>query len=405
MKESAIKNVIIINDFAYINGGAGKVALSTALELANYYKVYLLTAVEPIADFLKTSSVNVICLGQKDILNDDNRLRAVFQGLWNRKAYKTLVQLLKQLPDHNTVIHYHGWTKSLSPSLLSATSRFNHKVVFTLHDYFLCCPNGGFFNYKKKKICDIKAGSINCLICNCDVRSYPQKVYRYLRHLIQRYYYKKLQSHSIIYISQLNKSASEPYLSREGITWHYLKNPIDLNRQSVTNIENNDTYLYIGRLSSEKGVDMFCRAINDLGLKGRVLGDGYLLKTLKEKYPKIEFCGWKDGQEKESIIHQAKALIFPSLWYEGAPLTIHEIQSYGIPCIVPDRCAAAETVIDNQTGFIFTIGDLQSLKNAILRCQSADLRTIQKQILSSFNPSDYSMTTHIRNLIEIYKSL
>ena len=118
-------------------------------------------------------------------------------------------------------------------------------------------------------------------------------------------------------------------------------------------IEKNDAYLFIARLSREKGAELFCQALTDLNLKGYVLGDGELMKELKEKYPKIVFCGWVDGEEKEKFILKGKGLIFPSLWYEGSPLTILEMISCGITCFVPYNCDASEDFKYGVTGFVF----------------------------------------------------
>ena len=98
-------------------------------------------------------------------------------------------------------------------------------------------------------------------------------------------------------------------------------------------------------------------------------------------------------------------LVFPSLWYEGSPLTILEMMTYGIPCIVPDRCAASEDVEDGKTGYIFKTGDLASLEEAILRYEEADIATMQRNIISTFNSAECSPETHTTNLLHIYESI
>ena len=55
-----------------------------------------------------------------------------------------------------------------------------------------------------------------------------------------------------------------------------INNPIETKfTTEYVSIEKNETYLFIARLSLEKGLDLFCDAISQLGLKGCVLGDGY----------------------------------------------------------------------------------------------------------------------------------
>lgn len=401
-----LKNIIIINDSAHITGGAGKVAFLSAEGLVKKgLHVILFTAVAPIDPKLLDMGVEVICLEQYDILSDPNRLRAIQQGLWNIQAKSKLESILEKYSPENTIVHFHAWIKALSPSLLATTAKYKYKVVITLHDYFLFCPNGGLFNYQTKQICDLKAASLKCLLNNCDARSYPQKIWRYLRHIVQSISFCKNENISIILISALNRQLAEPYLAHKVKYWFDLKNPIELNKADIVDISKNNIYLFIGRLSAEKGVDLFCRAITELGLKGCVLGDGYLKEKLENEYPNIDFTGWVSGKQKEEWIKKGKALIFTSLWYEGAPLTIIEMKSYGIPCIVPDRCAASEEIIDGKTGYIFQSGSLESLKECISKYEHTDVLEFQKDILKNFDSQVYSLDSHTKSLVSIYNTV
>ena len=104
-------------------------------------------------------------------------------------------------------------------------------------------------------------------------------------------------------------------------------------------------------------------------------------------------------------MRKAKALIFPSYWRETYGLAVAEARSYGIPCIVPDKCAASEQVVDGKTGYIFKTGDLASLKEAVLKYEHTDLKQMQKNLIESFHPEELSMETHVKKLIEIYNDI
>ena len=401
-----LKNVVIINDFAFINCGAGKVALTSAKALSKEgYNVTLFTAMLPIDTSLERSGVNVVCLNQKDILSNSNRLQAICQGLWNKKAEDKFAELLASLDYKETIIHFHGWTKALSASLWKVTALSKFKVIVTLHDYFTFCPNGGLFDYHKLQICNKKPSSASCYLCNCDSRSYSQKIWRDVRQLLQWYWLKRNKNISFISISEINEKVSKPCLEKISKKWFRLQNPIEINRKEPIDISKNKAYLFVARLSAEKGVEMFCQAMSELNLNGIVLGDGYLKDILSKKYPQVLFTGWVTGKEKEKFIRKGKALVFPSLWYEGAPLTIVEMQSYGLPCIVPNMCAASEEVIDNETGFVFDSGNISSLKEAILKFEKCDENIMQKKILKNFCAEKYSVQRHIENLIQIYQEI
>lgn len=401
-----VKNVIILNDFAYADGGASKVALTSANLLANSnINVIFLCAVKN-GDFSELSdSVKVVCLEQFDILHNPNRLKAILQGLWNKKANKCLSSLLKMYSPLDTVVHVHTWTKALSPAIWKVLSLSSFNVLVTTHDYFLCCPNGGLYNYRKRKICGLKPLGINCFFCNCDSRSYIQKIWRYSRQVIQNYWLYRNTKLWILPISYTTQILNEKLFYGKVKGRFLLNNPVELNKCQPVEIKQEKAYLYVGRISLEKGVDLFCTAITSLHKKAIVIGDGYLKAELEEKYPNIQFVGWLTGYQKEQYVRKGKALVFPSLWYEGAPLTIQEMKSYGIPCIVPDRCAASEQIEDGKTGYIFKTGDLESLKEAIMKYENTDLAQMQKNLLESFHPEELSMETHLKRLVGIYNEI
>ena len=209
----------------------------------------------------------------------------------------------------------------------------------------------------------------------------------------------------MIYISRITRDAVLPHLGTHVRQSFYLRNPAQIQSGQPVDVAGNDIYLFIARLSPEKGVKMFCRAMTDLGLKGCVLGDGYLREELERAYPNVTFAGWVGGDEKDRLIRLGKCLVFPSLWYEGSPLTILEMMSYGIPCIVPDRCAASEEVDDGRTGFVFKSGDQKSLEEAIKKYEKADIGAMQRNILSTFDAEGCSPEAHMTNLLKIYESI
>jgi glycosyltransferase involved in cell wall biosynthesis len=58
---------------------------------------------------------------------------------------------------------------------------------------------------------------------------------------------------------------------------------------------------------------------------------------------------------------QARALIFPSEWYEGFPMTIVEAFAAGLPVIASRLGAMAEIIQDGRTGLHFAPGDPSDL--------------------------------------------
>lgn len=375
-----IENVVIVNDFNYVQGGASKVAIDTARLLKEEIKnVYFFSAVTRKDE--EIFGIKYISTNQNEALKEKNRIKGFINGIYNFKAKREFKKLLKTLDKEHTVIHVHGWTKALSSSVFDIAFKMNFKVILTLHDYFTACPNGGYFNYKENKICKRKPLSWQCIKCNCDSRNYIFKIYRIIRQFVQNKIVKlpkKLKY--AIGISDLSIEVLKPTLN-PNIKLEKIYNPIDFDEnEEKVDYTKNDYYLYVGRISKEKGVDIFCRAITDLNLKGIAVGDGSEKERLQKKYPNIEFTGWKDSKEVKKYMKKARCLIFPSLWYEGAPLTPLEAMYYGIPCFISECCTAREYV-DKNSEYLFNPYDVEELKRKIkLKGNSNLIRTNPKKV-------------------------
>ena len=385
--------VVVVNDFDYIQGGASKVAIQTANLLAEEgMDVYYFSGAT-INNKDLNDKVKKVCTNQGEALKDKNKLRGIINGIYNFKAKKEFKKLLKTLDREKTIIHVHGWTKSISSSIFSVAFKMKYKLVLTMHDYFTACPNGGYFNYKKNEICHLNPMSCNCCKCNCDSRNYMFKLYRILRQFVQNKIVglnKKLTD--VISISDFSEKILKKTLNIN-TKIHRVYNPVDLDSNpEKVDYRKNKYYLYVGRVSPEKGVDIFCKAISDLGLKGIVVGDGPDLEKLKKEYPSIEYVGWKNPSEVKKYMKNAKALVFPSRWYETMGLTVIEAQQYGIPVIVASNTAATDFVESEKN--VFENSNIDNLKEKITNIDTIKLNKIELV--------NYTKNNYIKNLSDIY---
>lgn len=392
-------NIVIINDFDYVQGGASKVAIETANLLAENTKdinIYFFSAVHDDKTNLNPKIIKV-CTNQIEALRDKNKIRGFFNGIYNVKAKNKLKKLLDTLKKDETIIHIHGWTKSLSSSVFDIAFKKQYKVILTIHDYFTACPNGGYFNYPKNEICNLKPLSYKCIKCNCDSRNYVFKLYRILRQVVQNKIVKlndKLEN--VITISEFSENILKNSLNKNTkITRIY--NPIDFDEKAQKiDPSKNKYYLYVGRVSKEKGVDLFCEAISKLKLKGIVVGDGDQKKILEEKYPNIEFVGWKDSEEVKEYMKKARALIFPSRWYETAGLTVLEAQSIGLFVIVSKNSAASEFITENVNGVTYS-----SSEDLIKKIKKVENKVFK------FEPDlkKFTQKSYVKKILEVYSNL
>lgn len=392
--------VVVINDFDFIQGGATKVAIDTAQILYdNNVDVIYFSAVHKENNF----KFKQITTDQKECLKDG--IKGAFRGLYNFKVAKCLKKLLKKLDKENTIVHIHGWTKALSSSIFKVLGKGNFKVVLTLHDYFTVCPNGGFFNYKKCEICKKKAMSLGCVKSNCDSRNYIFKLYRVLRQYIQNRNVKKCKNLNLINISDFSLDKLKNYFDKN-INIKKIYNPIKIEKQDRTNVENNDYYIYVGRVSKEKGVDKFCEAIKNLNLNAIVVGDGDQKDILEKKYKdsNIKFVGWQNTDSVCSYIKKSKALIFTSVLYETMGLTILEAKALGVPCIVSNLTAGSEFIDNTKDGLLYD-GTVEDLKSKILLYEKSDIKNMSNIAYQNYWKSKHDDNHYYENLINYYNEI
>ena len=111
--------------------------------------------------------------------------------------------------------------------------------------------------------------------CNCDSRNYGFKIYRLLRQFVQNKVVKlNKRINNVISISEFSEKILKKTLD-SSTNIYRVYNPIEINKtRKAVDFSKNKYFLYVGRVSKEKGVDIFCKAISELGLEGVVVGDG-----------------------------------------------------------------------------------------------------------------------------------
>lgn len=386
--------IVIVSDFGHVEGGAVAVAVKTALLLASEgRKVVFFCGEGPVCEDLALSNVETVCLDMPSINSNPSRLDAIRNGIWNSHAYESFLGLLKRGDLKDAIVHVHTWTKVLSSAVFAAATENGNPILLTVHDYFSVCPNGGFYDYNEKRICERKPMSGSCICRNCDKRSYAQKLWRVARQTRQDRWVRNNPKVHYAFVSEYCRDILIPFLHSE-YSYEVLRNPID-HLKCGDDRRGRDAFLFIGRVSPEKGADLFCEAVTAIGAKGIVIGDGEMLAELKARYPQIEFTGWvKPEQMRLHGINRAIAMVQPSRLHETALLTPLQMLEQGVPCIVPDRCAARDYVEEGVNGLLFKTGDVEDLKRAMLEMLDRQLSPVPIRI----DDEEY-----LRNLINLYK--
>ncbi len=397
------ETVVVVNDHAFVNGGQAKVAIETALALRAEGMVVIFFAGVGAPDVrLQETGVQCICLGQHDILSEPNRRSAALRGMWNFEAARELRRLVTSLDPSSTIVHVHGWAKALSPSIgpIITSGRIPH--VYTMHEYFLACPNGGFYDYQRQQICERHPLGLDCLTTNCDPRRRSHKAWRVGRQLVLRSIGAMPRGlRDLIYLSNTQLQAirrSLPAAAR----LHHLPNPVQKVAASRIRAEDNHLFLFVGRLSPEKGGEIAAKAARAAGVKIAFAGDGECRSAVLAANPDAQVLGWLAPAALRVWLAKARCLVFPSLWYEGYPMSVVEAMQGGLPILVSDRCAAAEIVRHDTDGLHVETGNPRAWAEA-MRLFS-DRERVLRHSRSSFEASRLFLDTdaYVARLLAIY---
>ncbi len=166
---------------------------------------------------------------------------------------------------------------------------------------------------------------------------------------------------------------SNETLSSRGCTLHSVPIYIEGSQRAPARPEANHNLVCLGRLVREKGVLLAANAAAAEDIPLTFIGSGPLAQQIHAACPNATITGWVDRAASVQYLRQARALIFPSLWYETLGLVVLEAAAHGIPSLVSDGSAAREIVVDGVTGLHFKAGDefdLAAKMRADSRCGS-----------------------------------
>ncbi len=394
-------HVVIVNDHAAINGGQARIAIDSALWLRRAgAEVSFLAGVGPVDPRLAEAGIPCEVVGRHDIASDPVRLRAAALGLWNPGAARALSRMLRALPRDDTVVHLHGWSKYLSPSIGPVVTRAAH--VCTLHEYFLACPNGGFYDHRAGEICSRTALGRDCLGTNCDARNAGHKAWRVARQaLLWHGAGLPARLRDILYLSPRQIGILHRYLPAQAHL-HHVPNPVEAVPGDRVRAEHNDTILFVGRLSAEKGAEVVARAAAIAGLPIAFAGTGERGAAVRAANPEARMLGWLDPARLDRLMRRARCVVFPSLWYETYGLVVVEALRRGLPVLVSRDCVAADLVQHGSSGFHVETGNPEAWARQMLRLADPGLTrrlSVQAHRAGQAFP-DYP--AHARQLLQIY---
>lgn len=321
------------------------------------------------------------------------------QTIWSRKHLAAITDVLeKQKPD---VCHVHNTFPLISPSVFHACDRAKIPVVFTVHNYRLICANGLFL--RNDQPCE------DCLKTNMWT-GVKHKCYRdsglataTLAAAMETHHFLDTWNKKVDVIVALTPFQKEKLVAKGIHPDKIVVKPNMVNHAAKASSGTGNGLLFIGRLDHVKGADLLLKIADRFpDLTINVLGQGPLSKTLSA-VANIHCFGHLSQERVMQKIKECRAVILPTRFYEGMPMTIIEAFACGKPVITTNHGAMPSMVTHGETGWLFSFNDFESLADRVKQAIDPllNLEQIGENCLAQFD-SKYSPAVGYQNLIKTY---
>jgi glycosyltransferase involved in cell wall biosynthesis len=326
--------------------------------------------------------------------------------VWSRDAARLVRRAVRRA--RPSVVHAHNTFPLLSPSIYAACVDAGVPVVQTLHNFRLVCPKATLFRDG--------APCHNCVgrrlawpgvLHACYQDSRPRSAVVAAMLAVNRAAGSWGRVSAFI---ALSKFARDILIDGGLPADRLFVKPNFVEPDPGGHLDDSGAFLFAGRLSEEKGIATLLAAWRHLpgSVRLRVIGDGPLrgeVRRAAEQLPNLEYHGPADRSEVIGAMRSARALIVPSLWYEGSPVTVIEAFGCGTPVIASDIGTLTEMAAGHDAAILVRPNDPDALASAVHRL---DRDPVLAASLGSQARQEYLTryrgTQSYETLMEVYRS-
>jgi glycosyltransferase involved in cell wall biosynthesis len=274
-------------------------------------------------------------------------LRRGVDAIWSTRAINVLRGLMtRHRPD---VVHCHNLFPLLSPAVLRAASD-SAAVVVTLHNYRLtpCLPGTLLL---RGRSCEDCLGRVpwRGVTRRCFRGSVAASGAMAASYTLHRLLGTFERVHLFLAVSDFlrNKHVGAGFPSKRIVVQPNFAWPGPRRRDAGR------YFLYLGRLAPEKGLEPVLAAWRRVKAPLVVVGGGPDESRLRSIAPDtVTFLRTLPGHAVPDLLRQARALLVPSLWYEGAPRSILEAYAAAVPVVATRMGALPEVVKQDRSGLL-----------------------------------------------------
>jgi glycosyltransferase involved in cell wall biosynthesis len=337
-------------------------------------------------------------------------LRTALYTPWSPTGRRLVRRAIDEL--HPDLVHFHNTFPVISQSAIVQASKMSIPTVQTFHNFRAFCAQGMLM---------LANG-----ICEKCLARYPWAAlnYRCYRGLVSATLplFLNIALHRLlrtwenhvdrfIVLSDFNKKK----FIQAGFPANKLRVKPNFFNPSVacTCDKSLHDWVFVGRLSSEKGVKLLPEVWQKLDRDAPVLhivGDGPERTTLQQRIGqlgldnKMILHGKCAPQRVDYILAKSSLLIFPSIWYEGFPLVIGEAYAAGVPVAAANIGTPAHIVREGITGVHFQPGNADDMVYQLRLLRNNPERLQEMGINARIEyENKYTPEINYRIVREIYK--
>ena len=314
-------------------------------------------------------------LFSKDIRSFKEYIKNPIKYYYNREAQYKIEKLLDDF--NPNIVHIHSLRiPSLTYSVLKPIIKRRIPIIMTLHDCFLVCPMMTLIKGNGENCVDVKCkgfNKFNCVFNNCGknieqsfrlaLMSFVNKITGYDKYITKfitpSEALKKLLINANIGIKESDTITVNTYVRTD---------------DAKLIQQNNGYFLYVGRLSKEKGINYLLKAMESLprNIELHIVGKGPMFREISDfidsnNLSNIKLLGFVSDEVRKQEYQNCIATILPCNWFENCPATPMEGFTYGKPAIASNIGGIPEIVEHNITGFLVEPANVEQLKEYILK--------------------------------------
>jgi glycosyltransferase involved in cell wall biosynthesis len=246
--------------------------------------------------------------------------------------------------------------------------------VRTMHGNQGACPSGSRFLARSQSACDRTYSVSGCLwghlVDGCGSRRPHNIAAHFRRFHAERDLAARLPTMTVSrFLHDRMIEAGIP-----GDRLHVVLSPAPIVDAPIAPVPQRPRFLFLGRIVPEKGLSWLLRALAqtpksialDVAGTGDALDDARALTDTLGLAERVSFHGWVPSPQIPTLLHQARAVVFPSLWHEPAGLVTLEAAAHG-RAVIASRVGGIPEYAHPDFALLVAPNDISGLAAALTR--------------------------------------